>query len=610
MSVTVAGNAVPIGTKASLLKTMKQRYGGDVRSDMQTIVSTDLLKRLRYLYKKHPLMEQIRSVLQKSIWSGGVSLYKIDKEASHFLSGEQRIKWTPPPRVQHSLDVKWDHLKYQILDHLLIYGWVVIRFNAVRGSPEQDSKEEPEIVPFVVPVEFYRLCITTSLEGTVLRALNVRDQDEIENCVVFHQFGYDPTPDGRLNSLVSKAAAAITFMMNHETTDLIIRELRCRPTAFVEKGELTKNEATGSALGQRRALLEGLESDTLGYTAVDKMDATNVVEGQIPMPLGYSLEEDMRRNDLMFEKARQKSAMDRGDPVAAVAMGLDKDKMTIRPMGSLTGVSLATGESVKFAPTISEASNFESTRRCMQESIAGVFGVPLSVLTGTGRSGSAQNQATQQTKTIHSMFRLTIQEWRNRLSRILTDCFTECWFDLLMKEETLEKEKSKKTPATAIDPYKEKRVRTVHVDFSPSTFVGNDEIRQLYEWGVIDFKVFGQYCMANCSLPVEEMEKTPPPDNPLGVGLPDPNAEIELKEKELGLKNDELKFKEREAKEAAKREERTAKREEKANASTAESSPSKKRKASSSEKKKEEGGKSKKQKDSSSSKVQLVISTK
>jgi len=304
---------------------------------------------------------------------------------------------------------------------------VVIRFNVVKNSPAEDS-EEPEIVPFVVPVEFYRLCITTSLEGTVLRALNVRDQDEVENCIVFHQFGYDPTPDGRLNSLVSKAAAAITFMMNHETTDLIIRELRCRPTAFVEKGDLTKNEATGSALGQRRALLEGLDSDTLGYTAVDKMEATNVVEGQIAMPMGYSLDEDMRRNDLMFEQARRKAAMDRGDPVAAAAMGLDNDKITVRPMGSLTGVSLATGESVKFALSISEASNFETTRRCMQESIAGVFGVPLSVLSGTGRGGgNAQNQATQQTKTVHAMFRLTIQEWRNRLSRILTDCFTECW---------------------------------------------------------------------------------------------------------------------------------------------------------------------------------------
>lgn len=480
MSVTVAGKAAAVGTKGSLLSSMKQRYGNDARSELQTVISTSVLKKLRFLYKKHPMMEQIRSVLQKSIWSGGVSLYKINKEASHFLSGEQRVKWNPPPNVQHSLDVKWDHLKYEILDHLLIYGWVVIRFNTVQAK---EGNDESEILPFVVPIEFYRMCVSTTLEhGTVLRALNVRDQDEIDQCVVFHQFGFDPTPDGRLNSLVSKAAAAITFMMNQETTNLIIRELRCRPTAFVEKGELVKNEAVGTVLGQRRALLEGLESDTLGYPTADRLEATNVTEGQIPMPMGYSLGNDMRRNDLMFETARQQSAANRGDPVAAAALGKDNKKTNVRPMGSMTGVSLGTGETVKFAPSITESNTFESTRRCMQETISGVFGVPLSVLTGTGKSGAAQNHAAQQTKTVHAMFRLTIQEWRGRLSRILTDCFSECWFDLLMKEENLEKNKTKK-PTNSIDPYKEKRVRTVHVDFSPSTFVGNEEIRQLYEWG-------------------------------------------------------------------------------------------------------------------------------
>ena len=216
--MNVAGASVPIKTKSSRLKTLKKRYNtNDVRSDLQSIISTDTLKRIRFLFKKHPLMEQIRSVLQKSIWSGGVNLYKVDKEASHFLNGEKRVKWNPPPRVQHSLDTRWDCLKYDILDHLLCYGWVCIKFNEIKARGE----EEPEIVPFVVPSEFYRMCVTTNLEdGTVLRALNVRDQDEIENCVVFHHFGFDPTPDGRLNSLVSKAASAITFMMNHSSVPI------------------------------------------------------------------------------------------------------------------------------------------------------------------------------------------------------------------------------------------------------------------------------------------------------------------------------------------------------------------------------------------------------
>ena len=606
----VAGHAVPVKTKSSLLRTLRKRYkSNDVRSDLQSIISTDVLKRLRFLYKKHPMMEQIRSVLQKSIWSGGVNLYKVDKESCHFLNGEKRVKWTPPPRVQHSLDTRWDYLKYEILDHLLCYGWVVIKFNEIK----ERGDEEPEIVPFVVPVEFYRLCVTTNLEdGTVLRALNVRDQDEIENCVVFHHFGFDPTPDGRLNSLVSKAASAITFMMNHETTDSIVRQLRCRPTAYVEKGSLMKNEAQGSTLGQSRALLEGLESDSLGYTSVDHMNATSVKDGQVPLPFGYSLESDMQRNDLMYQKAKHKAAMERGDPVAAAAVGIDVDRETQRNMGSMNGIVMGAGETVKFAPSISEASTFEPVRRCMQETIAGVFGVPLSVLSGTSRGGGSQNQqASQQTKTVHAMFRLTIQEWRGRLSRILTDCFSECWFSLLLKD-------GDNKPSATIDAYKESERRTIHLDFSPSTFVGNEQIRELYEWGVIPFEVFGKYCMANCSLPTEEMNKAPPPDNPLGVGLPDPNAELDLKEKEMDInkklkekelatKKDELNFKEKESKDAVKREEKAAKEEKKTKQEDEKKkkAASKKRKASSSGASSGSGAKKAKE-----GKIELVISTK
>lgn len=619
--MNVAGKPVPIGTKGHLAKSVKQtlhqKSKGDVRSDLQSIVSTEALLRLRFLYTKHPLMEQIRSVLQKSIWSGGVNLYKIEENASvsHFLNGEKRVKWHPPAKVQHSLDTRWDYLKFEILDHLLCFGWVVIKFLETKS----DADDSIEIVPFVVPVEFYRLCVTTNLEqGTVLRALNVRDQDEIENTVVFHQFGFDPSPDGRINSLVSKAAAAITFMMNHETTDSIIRQLRCRPTAFVEKGDLSKTEAQGSALGQSRALLEGLESDSLGYTTADKMSATDVKSGQVPLPFGYSLESDMRRNDLMFQAAKQKAAMERGDPVASIAAG-QGEKEGYRPMGAMTGVALGKGETVKFAPHMSEASTFEPVRRCMQETIAGVFGVPLGVLTGVGRSGgSHNNQGAEQTKTTYSMFRLTVQEWRNRLSRILTSCFTECWFSLLLEEEGNEKSKS----IGEMDVYKASRESLIHVDFSPSTFVGNEQLRELYEWGVIPFEVFGQYCMANCSLPVEEMCKTPPTENPLGVGLPDPNAELDLrekeldinkklKEKELGVKKDELNFKEKESKEAAKREEKAAKEakaDEKKKAKEDEEkkkkNASKKRKASSSG----DGGSKKPKKDGG--KIELVISTK
>ena len=524
--------------------------GTSIRSDIQSIVPLTRLQKLRYLYRQNPLVEHIRSVLTKSIWSGGVNLYKVSQEGGHFLGNETKIPWTPPPDVQHILDTVWSSFKVDVFDSLLMFGWVVVHFQ----QRKDETSDKIITIPHVVPCELYRMLISTTLEhGTTLHALHVREQCELPDTIVFHKFSYDPSPLGMMNSLVAKAAAELSYLSDHATTAMTIRQLRCRPTVVIEKGVTTKNDQSGNAEAQRRALLDGIHSDTIGHEAADRPSATNVTTGHIAVPEGVNLAEDLEVGQRAYNKARQRAALRRGDVDEAVRLSMiDWEGQGVRPMGACTGIALKSGEQAKFAPTLSESNDFETTRRSLVETIGGVFGVPISVLSGNGRSGGVNSGVgAEHTKTVHAMFRLGVQEWRGKLSSILTDCFTECYFDLLVKEVRGDDQN--------VDAYKEKKYRTVHIDFAPSTFVGNAPLRECYEWGIIDFETFGQYCLSNLGLPTDVQVKVPPKDCALGVGLPDPNADVKLKEAELELKREELKFKEQEAKMAHKREEAATK---------------------------------------------------
>ena len=529
--------------------------GNSIKSDVQSIIPLRRLQKLRYLYMQSPLIEHIRSVLMKSIWSGGVHLYKVSEEGGHFTNDEKKEQWSPPPEIQHTLETNWDSFKADVFDSLLMFGWVCVHFQQLKDQ----TTGATTTLPHVVPVELYRMLVSTTLEnGTSLHALHVREQCELPDTVVFHRFSYDPTPQGMMTSLVAKASAELAYLTDHATTAMTVRQLRCRPTVVIEKGVGTKSEGSGNAAAQRTALLDGIYADTIGHETADRPSATNVLTGHIAVPVGVNLEDDLSIGQKSYNNARHRAALQRGDVEEAARLSsVDWDGEGMRAMGACTGITLKSGEQARFAPTLGESNDFETTRRSLMESIGGVFGVPLSVLSGGGRSGSGNTAVgAEHTKTVHAMYRLGVQEWRKRLSSILTDCFTECYFDLLVAEKTAEK--STKKP---VDPYKEKKYRTVHIDFAPSTFVGNEPLRECYEWGVIDFKTFGQYCLSNLGLPADVQVTKPPKENPLGIGLPDPNADHDLKEKEIDLKKEDLKFREKEAKAAAKREEKAAKAE-------------------------------------------------
>ena len=91
-----------------------------------------------------------------------------------------------------------------------------------------------------------------------------------------------------------------------------------------------------------------------------------------------------------------------------------------------------------------------------------------------------------------------------------------------MKEVDFKKEKN---------AYEAKKKYRVQVFFPVTPFVPNEQLRRLYEQGVISWDSYATYALRNTSLPLSDKMKGPPPVDELLFQKPEPKAPKEVKGK-------------------------------------------------------------------------------
>ena len=489
---------------------------GAGKPEIKKMVSYETMRSIRGIYQTSSLLEEIRSLLQKSVWSAGMALFREDvgkTGSGNFTRTGHRIPWTPPSHVRETLEDRWELFKHELLDSLLCYGFCVVHFSSFKeaGLSVVDERQNQYPFPTIVAPELYRLVVQTTLHGTTLSAVDCGTMEELDNTRVFADLGYNPSIDGKLTSLVSKCFVDVYHLEQLSVAAMRQRTLRCNPTVFIEsQSDTPANEAQGQQLGQQQALAQ-----TLGIAPADEPQSQNVLDGHVPLHLGGNPEQQMQADNELFRVARRSLALQRGDFEGAAMASAPKPGVNpVRRFGVGNGIPLKAGETVRPLPLPTESSNFHANQHALHEAVAGVFGVPLGVLKGSAFSSSNRGVGVANTRVVHSMYRLTVNSWRRRVSDVLTKCFGECYYELLATERLA----GSGTPSK--DILDEKRRRLVCVSFHPTTFVDNTDLRELYEWGVIDWETFSSYCMTNSSLPIQDREKAAPKPNPLGIGLP------------------------------------------------------------------------------------------
>tara|TARA_Y100000817_G_C16687462_1_gene468899 strand:- start:305 stop:784 length:480 start_codon:yes stop_codon:yes gene_type:complete len=115
----------------------------------------------------------------------------------------------------------------------------------------------------------------------------------------------------------------------------------------------------------------------------------------------------------------------------------------------------------------------------------------------------------------------TLLWWKRKLSVVLSDTYNS-----INADKITDKIKIKKNDD--INDLKAKY--KVKVFFPVTPFVSNDELRKLYEQGIISWKAYGEYALRNISLPLEDLQKKPPPVDELLFEKPEPKEPKEPKE--------------------------------------------------------------------------------
>ena len=498
--------------------------------EIQRIIPLSTMKELRSVYRSSPILEQVRSLMQKSVWSAGLGFFKecIEKNEGRFSKKGHRVEWNPPSFVKMAIERHWQKFKHDVLDSLFMYGFVTVHYQLpeTAGEPIVDERERKYPFPTVVPCELYRLMVRTSLTGgTKLVALHNRHETELPDTVVYADYGFNPTCDGNITSLVAKAYPDVLFLQEHARAQLRIKSIRCNPTVVIESSAAVRDEASGSKSAARKAFVGNI-GESAGIAPADNVTATSVTSGAVPFSVNVDPRAAVDRDNLILRRARRAAALRRGDLRAASMIHIPEDVLGgDRPLNTAAGITLDEGETARFMPIPTESTDFTITRQTITESIAGVFGVPISVLMGSALSGHGRGGVTESnSRIVHSMFRLTVSEWRQRLADVLTLAFQEAYFELLVSAPVNRSSKASDGGAAknggAVDAYMEKRKRMIHIDFNPTTFIDNYELRELYVWGIIDFDTFSRFAMSNASLPLSDRVKHPP-KHPLGLGYED-----------------------------------------------------------------------------------------
>jgi len=286
----------------------------------------------------------------------------------------------------------------------------------------------------------------------------------IPNAIVFNNFGFSPTSNGNLTSPMVKVLPRLQFLKRIRETCIRMEMQRSDPRYFSEVKD------GGNAQGAR----EGIDFDF--YADANSAETTDDMKFQRNKSAIATLSQQKDLYESYLNAAHAASASATLDHITQLPMG-----HAVKPTLSNTG-----------------RNDLVNIHKLVQEEICATFGVPRSMMF----SDSSARTSTDTVGT-HQTFMHTLLWWKKRLSVILSETYNSLNAEKIMANIDFNKE------GLCVDKLKEKY--KVNVYFPVTPFVTNQELRQLYEQGVISWKSYGEYALRNISLPIDDLQPKAPP---------------------------------------------------------------------------------------------------
>tara|TARA_B110001452_G_C15241783_1_gene430096 strand:+ start:7171 stop:8454 length:1284 start_codon:yes stop_codon:yes gene_type:complete len=275
-----------------------------------------------------------------------------------------------------------------------------------------------------------------------------------ERVMVYDQYGFSPVMvngTGMLTSLAWKVLPEIRFLSGLRNDCLLMESNKSNPHFFSVTHAVNRDE------------VEGIDFD---YYSNDMVDVEQRASDRVFVRNKINVDVLNRQKDL-YEQQR----------------GYTKAVCKLENV-----VPLPTGTEIAQTPQNTGRQDIVQLHKVMQEMICTTLGVPRAILIADGQYSSS-------TEGVKLLFETTIKWWRKSVETTITDLFTKIYISNIKPQKNI---------------YLAKQRQQVRLTLPPIVEVDLNQMRVLYDTGVINWDIYSKTVVMQLQLPEEGRNKTPP----------------------------------------------------------------------------------------------------
>ena len=419
--------------------------------DSGVFVNPREITKSQLFLRKTPVVYTCRNLIHHHLFSNGI------------VFSHKRGKIKPAVHMQEIMSDFWLPFCREMVDQVLAVGFAIIRLVKM---------EDGLVVPVIVDPSCCRVKMLYNLGSREYMILDDQ-QEEIPDTFVLDTFGYSPTPNGRLTSVIVNLLPQIQYMNALRGTSLFMEQKRSEPVIMTETVDTKADN------------IEGVQYDY--YADGDMQDTSDHNKFVRNKNSIQALADQQNMYDNFFTDGNMRS---KGSSVL--------DNVVTLPLGhKIVNVPPQTGRGDLVAQI-----------RGHDDVICAVMGVPRSlVMSDTPHKSDAEGT--------HQTFQKTVHYWKNGVQSACEQVYNIIYADSI-KKQMMESLGKKRKRSTVEDVYALKKKMQVEITFPISPFIGLAQLHAHYTNGVLPWDTYVQHACAASSLPYVPV---PEPTEP----SPDPN---------------------------------------------------------------------------------------
>ena len=335
--------------------------------DQAIPISLESMKKLNAFFLNETCVQMCRNTLRQHLFANGIE----------FNQGRSRFR-VGTKHMQQIVEDYWLPFCEDVLDSIVVLGFVPIRVIKIRKGVE---------IPSVLKIGTFHMTMKQNIDGIEYFLYNLDDdhQKPLPNTFVLDHFGYRPTMDGTIVSLLTTLMFDVEYTQNMYRLSYMMEQKRFNPSLITEITEHSPNK----------------DNDGVEWDFYADADAAKDGDEMKYLRTKNAVEALRDVQDMYSPSSKAKDVL---------------DHITQLPAGQkLTNVIQSEGRR-----------DLLQIRKSTQDIICGIMGVPRSMIMSDAAHKSSDTAGT------HNIFRTTIMYWKRCISKSCNDTFQYMFADQIV----------------------------------------------------------------------------------------------------------------------------------------------------------------------------------